>query len=261
MTTSNSNSDLLAALLLSSGVGTTFTGLITTKKGKQVGGKNGKVYGNDQIHTTVVSGFSYERLVQRSLKALPGIEAEDVRAKLAKKGHTVTDADVEEARAELIASFEATLAGESESSTSHVYEPLVVTNDDGTVVPVKGSRVYKCCKGESDATGTPYVCHCRNCTGDPRAPLPGTIYLQGLAIWTRIIKACDNGPAPEPNSSNKTLAKNALRKMLPVGRYVSHPLEKGTDFILAAGGTAQIKAQADGYVVTDDVLAAIAKVA
>lgn len=252
----NSNSPLLAALLADARVGT-FTGLITKKKGKMVGkGADRKLYGDEQVHVVVVTGFRYDRLVQRSLDALPGIAADVIVADLAEKGHKVTVADVEEARAELKASFEKSLAGENESTTAHVYTPLVVNGET-----VRGSKVYKCVKGESDSEGTSYDCKCRNCTGDEKAPLPGTVYLQGLQIYKTVLTPAPNGDAPEPNSAPKTRAKDALKYKLPVGKYVSYPLEPGADFILNAGGTAAVAASKAGFLVTDDIMNVIAKAA
>jgi hypothetical protein len=251
----NANSKLLATLLSQAHIG--FTGLITTKKPTVRGGVE---YGNDQVHVTVFTGFRYDRLVQRSLDALPTLDAQKVVASLANKGHTVTLADVEMARAELKASFESSLAGTNEATTDHVYEPLVVVDETtGEKVTVRSGRVYKCVAGMMDENGTPRLCHCRNCTGDPKAPLPGTTYLQGLQVYSKVLTPAPNGPAPEPKSSAKTLAKNALKHQLPIGRYVSYALEPGTDFALRAGGTARIQAQNNGFVVTDDIVNLMAK--
>lgn len=249
----NANSKLLATLMEQAHVG--FSGLVITKKGTV---KGGTLYGNDQVHVTVFSGFHYDRLVQRSLDALPALDAQKVVANLADKGHTITLADVEQAREELRISFESSLAGTSEATTSHVYEPLVV-KDGSEETTVRGSRVYKCVAGSKDENGTPRLCHCRNCTGDPKAPLPGTTYLQGLQVYSKVLTPAPNGPAPEPKSSAKTLAKNALKHQLPIGRYVSYALEPGTDFALRAGGTARIQAQNNGFVVTDDIVNLMAK--
>jgi len=106
---------------------------------------------------------------------------------------------------------------------------------------VRGSRVYKC------VAGTDRKCHCRDCTGDAKAPLDGTVYLQGLRIRSKVVTAATNGPVPKPNSKPKTLAKNALRGLLPVSRYVSYALEPGQDFILKVGGTARLSADGQGY--------------
>jgi hypothetical protein len=247
----NANSSLIASVLGDARKGT-FTGLITTKRGVTRGPKGSKVtYGDDEIHTVILTGFKYENLVSRSLASLDDTSDADIVAKGAVdgKGNALTEADVAAARLELRASFERTLNPdeESTSTTAHVYEPLVV---DGEVV--RGGRVYRC-------TGKPGGCHCRECSGDKRAPLDGTIYLQGLRIWGKVLTPAPNGPAPKPKSAAKTVAKNMLRRGLPVSRYVSYRLEPGTPFLLRAGGTAQVEAQTDGFKVTDAIVDVLSK--
>ena len=233
----NSNSKLVAALLQKSG-GATFTGLFTTKQGVVRGGQR---YGDDTIHTVVVTGFSYENLVKKSLAKLPSVTTASVIASAASKGLTITEEDVKVARGELEASFQSSLDGTNEATTDHVYDSLVV---DGS--SVRGSRVYKC-------TGQP-KCKCRACTQDPKAPLDGTIYLQGLRIWSEVLTPAANGSAPAPKSKSKTIAKNALRETLPVSRYVSYRLEPGQNWILRAGGTAEVEATKKGFLVTDAIV-------
>lgn len=238
MPRTNANSPLIGNILKDARRGT-FTGLITRKRGVTRGPKGAKVtYGDDEVHVVIYTGFRYESLVRRSLEMLQAMDLQGMA------GHTLEDLRV--ARDELVASFERTLDPEQESTstTTHVYEPLVV---DGEVV--RGGRVYRC-------TGTK-GCHCRDCTGDPKAPLDGTVYLQGIRIWGKVLTPAPNGPAPKPNSKPKTLAKKALRRQLPVSRYVSYRLEPGTDFVLRAGGTAQVEAQKNGFQVTDDIVDAL----
>lgn len=247
----NANSRIIADLLVQSqGLGTTFTGLVTTKKGETRGRGAAKLlYGDDTVHAVIVAGFSYPRLVQRSLAALLATDLGTVLTAATVKGvmgyegrganavaRPLVLADLEAARDEMVASFEATLAGTNEATTDHVYEPLLV---DGETV--KGARVYKCVAGNPD-----HECKCRACTGDDSTPLPGTIYLQGLQIGSRVLAAAPNGPVPASQSAPKTVAKDLLRKGLPVGRYVSYALEPGTNFILAAGGAAALRADKDG---------------
>lgn len=260
--TTNANSLAIAQTLAQSqGLGTTFTGLVTTKKGEAKGrGDDRKVYGNDTVHAVIVAGFSYERLVRRSLAMVKAADLGLALAKATAKGlvgydgkgakavaRPLTLDDFQAAQAELVASFEATLAGESVSTTEHVYEPLSLDGE-----PVKGARVYKCAAGVVEA------CRCRTCTGDDAAPLPGTIYLQGLAIGSKVLVPAVNGPVPASQSAPKTVAKDALRKGLPIGRYVSYALEPGTPFILAAGGAAALRADKDGVTVDPEALASAA---
>ncbi len=242
----NSNSDTLASLLADSRKGT-FTGLITRKVGKVVRGVR---YNDDMVHTVIFTGFKYENLVRRSLDLLAScLTDQEVIDLAATKGTPVAKADVQAARAELESSFRRTLMGESTSTTDHVYEPLKVADED-----VRGGRVYKCVAADGK------TCHCRNCTGNEKAPLPGTIYLQGLRIWSEIVDAAPNGKAPAPNSRPKTIAKNILRARLPVSKYVSYRLEPGTDFVLRAGGTVALEATKSGMTVDPVVADAVANV-
>lgn len=250
MAQSNSNSNLLALLLKDSRKGT-FTGLITRKVGVVRGrGENRKRFGDDQVHVTMVTGFRYENLVARSLKQLDQMDLDlELTNSISQgivdgHGNPLTKEDFQAAFEELKTSFQTTLdpAKESTSTTKGVFDPLVI---DGETV--RGSRVYRC-------TGTKN-CGCRNCNPDnPKAPLPGTIYLQGLKIHQTILEKAPNGPAPMAKSKAKTVAKNFLKNQLPVSRYVSYRLEPGTDFILRAGGTAETEAVNNGFVVTDDVI-------
>ncbi len=261
MTQTNANSDLIAALLNDARKGT-FTGIITTKKGKMVGrGADRKLHGDDRVHTVIFTGFKYDGLVKRSQTALDALDIKAEADKAIAKGvtcfdgrgknaveRTVTLADFTEAAADLQASFARTLdpTQASTSTTAHVYDPLKVDGDS-----VRGGRVYHC-TGQGN-------CKCRACTDDARAPLDGTIYIQGLRIWSKVLEAAPNGPAPKSKSGGKAVAKGLLRSKLPVSRYVSYALEPGSDFLLRAGGTATIKAQEDGFVVTDAITAALNK--
>lgn len=245
----NANSAVTAALLSDARVGT-FTGLITTKKGVVRGkGADKKTYGDDTVHAVIFTGFRYDKLIARSLALLPTLDAATLVADGAKHGKVFTVADVEEARAELAESYAKSIAGTNVSTTDHVYEALEV---DGT--KVAGGRVYRCVKGKVNAeTGNSYECHCFDCTGDEKAPKDGTIYLQGLRIWSEVITPAKNGPVPASVSAPKTLAKDAIRYLLPIGKYVSYALPKGEDWILRVGGTAALEATKAGFLVTDAV--------
>jgi hypothetical protein len=130
---------------------------------------------------------------------------------------------------ELTDSFDKTLAGTNESTTEHVYEPLVVNGET-----VRGSRVY---------------------TGNPNgqdAATPGTVYLQGLKIGERVLDAAPNGPVPASQSAAKTVAKNVLRSRLPVARYVSYKLDAAGGWLLSAGGAAVAACDTNGVTLDAD---------
>lgn len=222
------------ALSLAQGRRGTFTGLIITKKGQTRGrGGSKKLYGNDTVHVTMVTGFNYEGLVARSKAELQDMISDKaaqiaLRDEMNAKGITskagpITLEDVQVGMGELDNSFAKTLTAQSRSTTDHVYEPLVV---DGETV--RGCRVYK---------GNP--------NGDDAAKV-GTIYLQGLKIQEKVLEPAPNGPIPPSNSAGRVVVKNYLRRRLPVGRYVSYALEQGGDYILNIGGSAVTKAEEVG---------------
>lgn len=248
-TTGTTNSDNLAlALTLANARKGTFTGLILRKKGKT---KGGVTYGDDLVHVVMYTGFKYDSLVQRSLDALPepnGQEFEDFCDRIVgyckrkgivdKNGAAIDYADVATAIKDLRDSFERTLAGTNTATTDHVYEPLEVNGET-----VRGARVYRCVASQG------IKCHCRDCSGDKRAPKDGQINILGLKVGQKVLDAAPNGQAPLPLSRGDVIAKNILRKRLPIGRLVSYVLEEGGDFILNAGGTAAVAANKDGVTV------------
>ena len=271
----NANNAALADLLADAKLGT-FTGLVVPKKGVTRGGKaNPVVYGNDVVYVSLVTGFRYITLVVKSkAKALlftdadkDGVAAlgltgwERVWKKSAKvaelaevcttlgldatggkkdlvarlEAHVpggvrevaVTREHVDAAYEALLADLDRTLNKETKPTTADVFEPLVVNGEK-----VRGARVY---------TG--------NDNGEDAAE-PGTIYLHGLLIGSRVLTPAPNGPVPAAKSTPVNAAKKALRSKLPISRYVSYVLEPGTDFVLAAGATAA--AAADGHGITVD---------
>ena len=238
----NANSTAIAALMKDARVGT-FTGLITRKKGVTRGKKGAKVvYGDATVHTVIFTGFKYDALVERSLAQVRAMTDADLDT-LVPADASFTREDLDEAKTAVELGFETTLdpSKGSTSTTKHVYEPLTVNGET-----VRGCRVYRC-------TGTE-GCHCRDCNpDDKRAPLDGTIYVQGLRIWSKVIEPPANGYW-QTKSKPLTLAKDALRALLPVSRYVQYALEPGTDFILRAGGTAAVKASQDGFTLDDATL-------
>ena len=256
---SNALSLANAAALANANKGT-FTSLLTTKQGSKVGGV---VYGDDTVLTVIVTGFRYDRLVQRSLDKVAGMTDADLarlidgksgmdgRGKSATE-RAVTLADAQAARDELIASFMETLNGTNEATTDHVYEPLTVTDENGASETVRGARVYKC------VAGTAHKCRCRACTGDARAPIDGQINLSGLSIGSKVLTPAANGPAPATKSGVKTVAKDAIRAILPVARFVSYRLDPNAGWILKAGGAAVAAATNADVTVRESALEALA---
>ena len=241
MTTTNSISPVLAANLAAAKKGT-FTSLIVRKEGEERGAQGSKVtYGDDLVQVVIITGFRYENLVARSRDMLANMSDADIDALVA-RGYTgwqgrgakavqvpVTRADFDAARDELLTSFDKTLAGTNESTTDHVYEPLLVNGE-----VVRGSRVY---------------------VGNPNgqdAATPGTVYLQGLKIGERVLDAAPNGPVPASQSNPKTVAKGVLRSRLPVARYVSYKLDAAGGWLLSAGGAAVAACDTNGVTLDAD---------
>ena len=272
--TTNANNVALSSLLSEAKKGT-FSGLIYRKKGTTRGGKANPVqYGDDLVHSVIYTGFRYIGLVERSKDTALAFTDADLDAvvergltgwvrvwkRSAKAGdlkeiarglglddtgtkadvvsrldvavpggmaeRLVTRADVDEAYTVLLSDLQRTLDGETNPTNAHVYEPLVVDGEK-----VRGGRVY---------TGNP--------NGEDAA-LPGTIYLQGLIISSRVIEAAVNGPVPVSKSAPVSVAKKALRRLLPISRYVSYALEPGTEYVLAAGAVAVAAADEAGLTV------------
>lgn len=249
--TNDTNANLAAvAAALEDGKLGTFTGLVTRKRGKDRGrGADKKTYGDDLVHVLLVTGFKYRSLCERSLGELNGLDLVTLANAEAKKGTCgyegrgknakavpLTLEHFEAAKAELAESLAKSEAGLNEATHDHVYEPLVV---DG--VTVRGARVYRCCKDDPD-----HECRCRDCTGDAKAPLDGTVFLQGLKVGETVLEPAANGPVPGAKSNPKAVAKGLLRRYLPVARYVSYRLEPGKEFTLRVGGAAAVEANENG---------------
>jgi hypothetical protein len=238
----NASNDSLASLLSGMPVGR-FVGLITTKKGKLAGrGAARQRYGDDTVHVVLFTGFKYTRLVERSRDKALSIGASALltecqrRGLTGKSGAPITLADCTKGLDDFVASCERTLGGTSESTTDHVYEPLTVDGDT-----VRGCRVYT-------GAGNP---------SDPKAPIPGTIYLQGLKIGETVITPAANGPIPASNSRGDVVAKSVIRSMVPLGRYVSYALEPGANYMLRAGQSAITHATNTGVTAKTGVAAQI----
>ena len=249
----NANSNLIAALLADSRVGT-FTGLVTTKRGAERGPKGNKVrYGDDTVHVCIFTGFKYIGLVERSLEMLATVTDAEVLAAAQDKGIKgwngrgknavqveLTAADFAADRAELVASYQSSIDGTNSSTTDDVFEPLV---KDGK--PVRGARVYT---GQTDAAAK---------AGVKPAAKVGTIYLQGLKVSSRVITPAANGQLPASKSAPKSVAKRLLTNRLPISKYVSYRLQPGDDFLLRCGGTAQVEAEKAGIHFTPEIRDAI----
>lgn len=76
-------------------------------------------------------------------------------------------------------------------------------------------------------------------------------------VSSKVLVAAPNGPVPASKSAPKTVAKDALKRHLPVSKYVSYRLVPGTDFVLRAGGAARAEAAKAGITIPAQVDALI----
>jgi hypothetical protein len=222
--------------------------LTVQKKGQQRGKKGSKkVYGDDEVSVLVWSGFSYEALVNRSIKKLEAMEGvyTTVLEAAEKKDPFVTLEHVCDAVAETRTSLHRTVSepsGRVEDDADEkapVFESLEV---DG--VKVRGSKVYV---GE----GNP---------DDPRAPKPGTIYVDGVKLGEVVVTPAVNGRW-ETNKKPKTVAKDVLRRMLPSGLYVRYALEPARVKAIKVGSEASAAAIEAGIAINPESIRSLFKIA
>jgi hypothetical protein len=183
---------------------------------------------------TLLTGFSYMNMVRRSARMLqeallsPYFVGEVV-ALLAETvdeqtGEPINDTDVldaifgtERGRKGLLTAYSETLAESNTSSNDHVYEPLMVDGEE-----VSGCKVYT---GEGDPT-------------DPKAPVPGTMYLKGVEISSRCVEKSPNGDKILSKRGAVALAKDFIeaRLALPASTYRTFRLLPGEALSLKCGG-------------------------
>ncbi len=206
------------------------------------------IYGDDMVHVLVWTGFSYRALIARSHKMLNrqiargGYIERLARAALEEHGDTTIE-DVCHAMQEVREWFRRVLAsdggGETPLPNGGVWEPLEING-----VKVRGSRIYT---GEAQPE-------------NDRAPVPGTIYVQGVKLGEIVLSPSANGRW-RPNSKPKTLVKQLIKESLPVGLYCQYRLqpERVWDVQIGAGATKAAKQAKIG--IDPDALRSLFKVA
>lgn len=215
-----------------------------------VRGKAGSTvtYGDDLVDVLIWTGFQYRALIARSQKMLDRLLAkggyiERVAQATLEDHEDTTIEDVCYALQETREWFRKVLAGcdlgAPSSSQGVVWEPLEIGG-----VRVQGSRVYTGW-GRSE---------------DPRAPVPGTIYVQGVKLGERVVASSANGPW-RANSKPKTLAKSIIKEGLPVGLYCQYRLEPERVQAMAVGGKATKLAKKNGVGIDPDALRSLFKIA
>jgi len=179
------------------------------------------IYNDDLVEVLLWSGFSYRDLCERSYLKLHKIWSQgDLTTRLlaaveAKGMQGITIQDVSEVIQETEDGFLKVMNGkqllmdEGEDflggeEMPHHWEPLKVKGQT-----VRGAKVYV---GQGDPN-------------DPRSPVPGTIYIDGVKLGEKVLQAAPNGHW-KPNQKPKTVAKDILRSWLPIGLYARYCLER-----------------------------------
>lgn len=231
----------------------TLVSLTVQKKGLERGKKGDrKVYNDDLVQVLIWSGFSYEALAGRTLKKLRKVQDNPVLIKeLAQEVinlhgcNEITFADVTLAIQETENWLTGVLTNAAEGSSQEgtrdeeVFYPLIV---DGIKIP--GCKIYQ-------GVGDP---------SKPRAPKPGTVYVDGVKLGERVITPAPNGHW-KTKSKPKTLAKKLLRKRLPIDLYVRYACEPERLHEILVGATAGEVAKANGIHVDPDAIRSLFKIA
>jgi len=236
----------LSALLEEYQGGTTLS-FIVTKVGET---RNGRVYGNDTTHVLIWAGFQYRALVGRSQRMLQKrLDKGGVVRELAKRAFQENPETLAEdscaAIQEMQEWFDRVMRqgiteGDSfSSSTSSFWEPLVIRSHQ-----VPGCRVY-CGPARPDKEN---------------APVPGTVYIQGVKLGEKTLAPAENGEWT-PKSSPKTILKRILKEELPIGRYVQYRLDPERCRDLKVGKAASASAMDDGIPIDPESLRSLFKIA
>lgn len=205
------------------------------------------VYGDDQVHVLIWTGFHYRALVARSNKMLDqqlgkGRYIERLAAKALNEHEGTTIQDVCHALQEVRNNFRKVLAertGQPEVPQGSVWQPLIVNGH-----LVHGSRIYVG-KGNSE---------------DPRAPVPGTIYVQGVKLGQRVLEPAPNGQW-KADSRAKTLVKRLIKEDLPAGLFCQYRLDPTRVQDLCVGAEAAKAARDAGIGIDPDAIRRLFKIA
>ncbi len=222
--------------------------LTVQKKGVERGkGGNKKVYGDDVVSVLVWSGFDYKALIERSAKKLTELEETGTlittltQEVLDQGCHDVTVADTCAALQETRASLDKVLqdtTGTAGVDDPQVFEPLVVNG-----AKVRGSKVYIGKGGDS-----------------PRAPKPGTLYIDGVKLGEVVVMPARNGRW-NTTRRPKTIAKDTLGAKLPRGLYVRYALPPERVIEMKIDGEASAAAVAAGLPIDPESIRSLFKVA
>lgn len=230
----------------------TLASLVVRKKGVERGPQGAKVvYGDDYVHVVLWTGFHYKALVERSLKKLGQLQAAGdfgkklLQATIDAGCSAATINDVYPAMQQVEDSLRKVLAepadkdDDDNDERTSVWEPLEVNGQR-----IRGSKVYV---GKGDPNR-------------PRAPIPGTVYLDGVKLGEKVIAPAKHG-SWTPQSKSVTIVKNILKSWLPCGLYVRYCLEREGLASLKVGKEAGEHAKEEGVMVDPEALRQLFKIA
>lgn len=218
----------------------TFTGIVQKRVGFERGKKGEKIrYGDAVVSEVIITGFSYRRLLERSIQAAAGdVFWSKVAAELWKKHPAVaaglTGNEIFGLIDEQVASWQSSLTPEGGKNETW-FKPLEI---DGT--KVIGAKVYT---GEGVTDGTGAI---------------GEIYLSGLRISSKVLVEPPNGYGPAKKSGAKAIVKGIVRNLTPISRYKSYRLSPDEAIHLRIGGSAAVYAEQIGMEISDKVVAFLA---
>ena len=221
------------------------------KKGVARGPRNNQtIYDDDVVQVLIWTGFSYPALVERGQKKLKALQAKGgfiqgllqdthnagcTAATLAEVCAAIQEVE-DHMRGVLAAG--ASTTGVVEDKTPH-WRPLEVAGKK-----IAGSRVYQ---GKERPE-------------DPRAPVPGTIYIDGVKLGERVVTPAANGHWTV-GSSAKTIAKKILQSRLPSGLYVRYCLDHEMVATVKVGREASEASKAAGIPVDPEAIRSLFKIA
>ncbi len=239
MTTNAANTRTAAALFNACENGNLkgrFFSLVRTNAGQLRGRAPNKIRVNDTtVQYVGITGFNYAALCERSRAQLAVLVSDpDFVDSLVTP--TVDRNTVLEAIAAVDESLAKSAAGVNESTSADAYEPLVV---DGTSIP--GSKVYT---GTTDAKGNDTS---ERKSNGRRSTEVGDIVLNVLVVGSKVLEEAEH--THFPNSRPLTVAKKAIRRLLPIGRFRTFPLRasgEGATWRLRIGNEAVLHANENG---------------
>lgn len=223
------------------------------KKGVLRGkGEDKKIYGDDLVQVLLWSGFSYRALVERSYKKLHEywgrgdfvtrlIEAVKAEGREDVTVQTTTTAiqEIEDTFLRVIRTPDKDKDSPPDGDFESVWDLLVV---DGVLI--RGAKVYS-------GSGNP---------DDHRAPVPGTIYMDGVKLGEKVLVAAPNGHWVSKQKP-KTVVKDVIREWLPVGLYARYSLDKDNLLTIKVGAEASKAAKAAKVPIDPESIRSLFKVA